>query len=278
MLIAHMHVWAKDNYDQLITSSKHLEKTYPWLSSPSLSEVQYKARQSIMLALDLNEKEVEKITIKRIFDSEWYEASVDGSNYVIDKNAKYWMKGEAIGNIFIFNREITPVNVDNETREEFFKLLSLVNEWEDGAIIYKGKQTSSSPNRIVYAFMDLNCPFCREFHLTKREELLNLGVDIWYLPFIKDDNKKNRTILETVFCANGQKNKQEKITKVYLDSPKKMDDSEFKPCSRVNAPFIHMIMQSGGRYGLSGTPLFITDSGGFFYGSNSILQHVKQRQ
>lgn len=252
-----------------------IESTAPWISFPSIKTVENKARARLISELNINESMAKKVSAYRVYTSDWYQVAVEEKSYIIDRDAKYWMSGESVGNIFLFQDGIAPVNVNNEVRESLITISGLAKRWPGPTAIYPSTN-NNIPLKKVFIFMDLSCPFCKEFHLTKRESLQQKGYEIVYLPFVRDvDDKKIKSLHERVFCLNDQNAKDSLITQIYLNGIKSAPDtSSLEGCNIIDKTFFNTLAESGARYNLTGTPLFITESGGVFYGYSAFSQHA----
>lgn len=257
----------------LTINEVELRKSAKWLSYLELNKVKERASNKLKKSLDLPIEALDNVSIARVFTSNWYQVSVDQSIYIIDENADYWMQGSAIGNVFIFDDTVTPVNVNNETREMLSKIVSFVSNSPEYAIVYKPRQISLGK---IFVFMDLSCPFCREFHLSNKENILNEGYELWYIPFIRDENKKSIKLTLETFCSFDNELKKSNINNHYIDPKNNKMIASSQDCSPTQKAVLDTLMRSGGIYSLTGTPLFITESTGLFYGYSAIQQHISK--
>lgn len=254
-------------------NESEIKKFAPWVAFKNLEAVKRSAKDKLMTALGVDEAAVSDITVSRLFTSDLYQVVIDGESYITNDTTQYWISGNGIGNLFMFGDSVTPVNASNETREYLIKMTQLAKLWPNATVSFGPE----SPKERIFALVDLRCPHCREFHLTKRENWQNKGFQFTYLPMTPDpEDKKQQRLHEGAFCIPDQASKKEIITSIYLDGINAgLDKVDGVTCSSVDKSIYLTFMQAGIKYGLSGTPLFVTEAGNLLYGVSSLERYLK---
>ena len=264
-----------EDYSNASKNKVEIKKYAPWVDLAKIDEVTASAIDNVSNAIGVEPVALEKMTITRVYTADLYQVNLDGKSYIVNASADYWISADAIGNVFLFNNNITPVNASNEVREDLIKLTQLASRWQYPTAVFE----ESNATETIYAFVDLSCPHCKNFHLTKRESWQHRGVRFVYLPMLLDQSvKRVRQLHERVFCLPSNKTKNELITHIYLNGTRvELPEIENIECSKADKALFDSLMNAGGRYGLSGTPLFLTESGNLLYGINSLEQYLRSQ-
>lgn len=257
-------------HSNFVIDEKKLKKYAPWISHEKMSEVQSAAKISLKSSLGTDENLLSRLKIEKVYTSPYYQVDIEGSQYIIDASARFWIKADDVSNIFIFNEAVTAVNVSNRTRDLFLSFIGFLESAKELVTTYNDKG-----GRTIYALMDLNCSHCREFHLTLRESLERQGYRIVYIPVTPEPNRKSMRINYAVFCGENEVKKQ-KISRVFLNGARNEIPNIEQDCNELEKLFINFSANLFGKYNLKGTPLFITDSGHFIYGNSAISEWVKR--
>ena len=156
------------------------------------------------------EKGVKKIKEKldNIIKDEYRIEQIDETNLfkVYNKNKHFYIFPEHdyifIGKMLKLNDfSFSKVIVDSERKSYNRNLLRMFNESD--AIIYKNDKKEKEGR--IYVFADFSCPYCKKFHDENLNNLINLGYEVWYLPFLKNPNNlviKFLSVLCTVFAPS----------------------------------------------------------------------------
>lgn len=246
-----------------------LKTNAPWINHAKLSEVNQAAKENLKLTLGASDELLSKINVSKIYTSPYYQVDIEGNQYIIDQSAKFWIKAEATSNIFMFDGAVTAINVSNKTREDFLSFISFLEKHHDLTTTY-----NKSGKQPLYVLMDLNCPHCREFHLTIRESIERKGYRIVYIPVTPDPSKRNLNANYAAFCGDNESKKQ-KISRIFLNGVRNEVINMEQNCNAIEKAFINYSTRLLGKYNLKGTPLFITETGQFIYGNSALSEWAK---
>lgn len=217
------------------------------------------------------------VRVSRIYTSDLYSVQFGPSEYITDSNASYWVKAQS-SEVFLFGKDVVQVNIGNDVRESMLSLTSMLNFFDDTLVIYK--PLSKNKNEIIYAFMDLSCPFCKRFHLSQRVKLQMEGYTVVYIPFLRDiDDKKARALTMLAFCLRGDE-RQSFIDDAFLalnvqnalSAGLKKYPSE--KCDKVQDSIYESLISLSHQYNLTGSPVFFTEQGKLFYGFGALEKSV----
>lgn len=247
----------------------------PWIKFSDIQSVRTRAVSQLSLSLGVEIKETDNISLDRLYTSDLYQVVVNGKPYIINSDASYWISGDAVGNLFLFNGTVSPVNVSNKTRIEIAKIIQLASTWPSVHASFG----EISAKETIFAFVDLACPHCKEFHLTKREYWQNRGFRFVYLPMtLNAESRKSRELHSRVFCIPDSQKKRDVITEIYLNGVKtEIPGLSDVVCSKVDQAMMSVLIGAGIKYNLTGTPLFVTETGNFFYGQGSLEQYLSSK-
>lgn len=255
---------------------KMKQSEYPFANLTSMKDINTLIRKKMIEDLGMKESEANTAKAQRIFTSDWFAVNIRDRTYVIDNTASYWLESDLDG-MFALSPSISRVNVSNNTRGSLVKLMNLAMNSED--ILPRYKRGPGALNERVYAFVDLSCPHCREFHLTQRAKWQSLGIDWVYIPFSRDmENKKMREMNVAAFCQQTPEKSKAIIDEIYLSPSNRLQSlsSKYKKdCSTLKKKMVEFFVGSGERYGFAGSPMFLTETGRVLYGVPAFENYMK---
>jgi hypothetical protein len=245
----------------------------------SLSQINPVEKKLVKTLVDggiLKEGSPGNIRLSRLSVSDWFGFSLNGETYLTDANASHILKSD-LRDFFHVSPTLSQVSMSNGGVESLFKLTSFLRSFESDAILPVYKSTSKTrPEIVIYAFMDVTCPFCKKFHLLEREQLNRDGVTFIYIPFTKNySNKKDLALNYAVFCQSASE-KKNSIDDAYL-APKITRFKINPNCNLLDSTLIRFFLKTGEMYGVAGSPMFLSRSGKVMYGTPSLIQFVRNR-
>jgi len=257
---------------------KPVDSSYPFSNLTPTKKIERLIYDKMAKELRVSKSEIEKTEIQRIFTSDWFIVNFKSRNYVVDNTASYWLESDLNG-MFLLNPSLSKVNVSNSTRVSLMKLMYFLKTSVDYLPTYS--RGEGPLNETIFAFVDLTCPYCKEFHLKHRAEWQMLGVNWVYVPFSKDlGNRRNTDLNADVFCQENTEVVKNSVDEIYLMPRSRLTSvaSNYKKnCSPVQSAFINFLMSNGERYALAGSPMFLTESGKVFYGAPSLENYIKTK-
>ena len=121
----------------------------------------------------------------------------------------------------------------------------------------------------VFAFIDVSCPHCREFHLRKLDEWNRQGVRVYFIPFMRDPmDKKTKVIMDDIFCADNNSERLDLILSAYINIKAYVVKGNSGSCGHKRA-LLDSLYKIGMQYSLKGSPMFMNMVGDVYYGSAS---------
>lgn len=256
--------------DEVVTSPQSELERYA--SLPSEDVVLEKAINNMTSALGMA-RAPENIIVNRVYASNFYHITLDDKKYFIDETASYWMPDKGEG-AFLFSDSVSRVSVSNTIREALMELTSFLSYASDSLVVYKPMK--GDRNEVIYAFMDLSCPHCKSFHLTKRVSLQMAGYTVVYLPFMRNpSDKKTRAVTEYLYCLENNEDRMDFLNKAYLERKIKAVAAglpQDKTCSTLNNAITKGVLSLGSQFNLAGSPVFFTEQGRLFYGYSAIAR------
>tara|TARA_B100000809_G_scaffold255150_1_gene293292 strand:- start:867 stop:1682 length:816 start_codon:yes stop_codon:yes gene_type:complete len=212
-----------------------------------------------------------RIDVERIGVSSIFRIKMDGKAYLTDDSARFWMPYGPIKQMSpdgIYQTTSTQKEIDS-----IIGLLSFIDIYKDEMVIYpaNGKRKHK-----VYAFMDVSCPYCQKFHRTELRGFRNKGVELVYVPLLRNVNdKKVRKMTNALYCLP-KGDKQAAMDGILTNFKyEKNRLLGIKGCSSNNQWVYDLLMNSGQRHGFSGSPVFITENGRVFYGASGLTSFFK---
>lgn len=221
---------------------------------------------------------IEGMVVERIGVSEWFLVATGKDQYVIDKDAKYWLKG-GIDDFYVVEDGVNQVNFSNESHELLMDMIGFISNSLEYFVVIN--PSVSKPLKRVYVFIDLTCPHCREFHLSERANWELDGIQWVYIPFLRDVNDiiANK-LAQFAFCGKTNKERISRINDIYLMDEKQK--SKVTPisgeCDLVSKLILDYSLRTGYDYSLRGSPLFVTESGKTYYGVPALRLNELQKK
>lgn len=166
-----------------------------------------------------------------------YEVMLGGSVVYVTEDGKYLLHGQLI--------ETASKKNITESKQAEVRKAELEKVGEQNMIVFKPK----APKHFVSVFTDIDCGYCRKFH-SEIDQYLAQGITVRYL-FYPRAGKSSESYSKAVavWCAD---DRQKALT-----SAKKGEKQDGKSCE--NPVDRHMDLASD--FGLSGTPMIVTEKG-----------------
>ena len=166
-----------------------------------------------------------------------YEVTIGPRLYYVSKDGRYLLQGHMID---LHSRtDIT------EARLKQARLKTLEGLSDDEMIIF----SPAKPKHAITVFTDIDCGYCRRLH-SQIDEYLKRGVRVRYMFFPragKDSDSYNKAV--AVWCS---KDRQESLT-----AAKQGEPVEMKTCDHPVDDHMRLAQD----FGVTGTPMIITDKG-----------------
>ncbi len=166
-----------------------------------------------------------------------YEVVAGGNIFYASEDGRYLMQGQLYDSVA--KKNITESKLANVRKVAMDKV------GEKNMIIFKPK----TPKHVVSVFTDIDCGYCRKLH-SEIDQYLAQGITVQYL-FFPRAGKGSESYAKaiSVWCAADQQKA--------LTSAKKGEKLESKTCENP----IDEHMQLGEAFGMSGTPMIVTEKG-----------------
>lgn len=166
-----------------------------------------------------------------------YEVMLGGDVVYVSEDGKYLLHGQLIDTA-------TKKNL-TETKQAVIRKAKLETVGEQNMIVFKPK----TAKHFVTVFTDIDCGYCRKFH-SEIDQYLAQGITVRYL-FYPRAGKSSESYSKAVavWCAD---DRQKALT-----AAKKGEKQDSKTCD--NPIDRHMDLASD--FGLSGTPMIVTEKG-----------------
>lgn len=207
------------------------------------------------------------VTLIRMSDSDLFQVELAGVRYTINADAKYWLKGEVDG-VYVTKDGRAKGSVASNDMLEFNQRLRVFLMAVSDLLPVYGDITK---DKVVFAFVDLSCPYCQQFHLVNRSELEKQGVTFVYVPFVRDPNDKRvMDATRTVFCNADPVAAKMELDSVYLNGPRNLGAMKGGACSHIRQSIIESLLVVGHQMGIVGTPMFLMPSGEVIYGTSKL--------
>lgn len=166
-----------------------------------------------------------------------YEVMLGGNVVYVTEDGKYLLHGQLI-------ETATKKNI-TESKQAEIRKAQLEKVGEQNMIVFKPK----TPKHFVSVFTDIDCGYCRKFH-SEIDQYLAQGITVRYL-FYPRAGKSSDSYAKAVavWCADDHQKA--------LTAAKKGEKQDSKTCD--NPVDRHMDLASD--FGLSGTPMIVTEKG-----------------
>lgn len=180
-----------------------------------------------------------------------YEVVSGGSMFYASEDGRYLLQGQLFD--AVDKKNIT------EDKLAAVRTQALDNVGENNMIIFKPKDSK----HIVSIFTDIDCGYCRKLH-SEIDQYMAQGITVRYLFFPRaGKGSDSYAKAVSVWCA-GDKQKA-------LTAAKKGEDLDDKTCD--NPVDQHMAL--GEAFGMSGTPMIVTEKGNILPGYVPAAQLAK---
>lgn len=166
-----------------------------------------------------------------------YEVSMGGNIFYASEDGRYLVQGQLYDTVG--KKNIT------ESKLAEVRKSSLDKVGDQNMIIFK----PSAPKHVVSVFTDIDCGYCRKLH-SEIDQYMAQGITVRYLFFPragKGSDSYKKAI--SVWCAA---DKQKALT-----AAKKGESLESKTCDNP----VDRHMDLGEAFGMSGTPMIVTEKG-----------------
>ena len=180
-----------------------------------------------------------------------YEVVSGGNIFYASEDGRYLIQGQLFD--AIEKKNITESKLSNVRKAALDKV------GEKNMIIFKPK----SPKHVVSVFTDIDCGYCRKLH-SEIDQYLAQGITVQYLFFPRaGKGSESYTKAISVWCAADQQKA--------LTAAKKGEKLEAKTCTHP----IDDHMALGEAFGMSGTPMIVTEKGAVLPGYVPAAQLAK---
>jgi hypothetical protein len=223
--------------------------------------------------ISMDELKVSSVNIERIYDSEIFSVSVDGKHYIVTGDAKYWVSA-AYSDVFKINGNVENVNINNKDREDMLLLIGLIAR-QDGIVTISPEV--SEFKKSVFAFIDISCPHCRDFHLKVLQDWNRRGVRIYLVPFMRNpEDKKVASVMNDIFCAEKNSERLDLILNAYINVKTYKTQGNSASCG-YRKPMLESLYRIGSQYKLKGSPMFVNMVGDVYYGVDAyVVAEIKK--
>lgn len=166
-----------------------------------------------------------------------YEVMLGGSVVYVTDDGKYLLHGQLI-------ETATKKNI-TESKQAEIRKAELEKVGEQNMIVFKAK----TPKHFVSVFTDIDCGYCRKFH-SEIDQYLAQGITVRYMFYPRaGKSSESYTKAVAVWCAD---DRQKALT-----AAKKGEKQDSKSCETP----IDRHMELASNFGLSGTPMIVTEKG-----------------
>ncbi|MDD2739207.1 MAG: DsbC family protein [Methylomonas lenta] len=195
---------------------------------------------------DINIESIKSAEIKGL-----YEVVAGGNIFYVSEDGRYLLQGQMYD--AVEKKNITENKLANVRK------LALEKVGENKMIVFKPKTSKY----MVSIFTDIDCGYCRKLH-SEIDQYLAQGITVRYLFFPRaGKGSDSYTKAISVWCAADQQKA--------LTAAKKGESLEAKTCDNP----IDEHMQLGEAFGMSGTPMIVTEKGNVLPGYVPAAQLAK---
>lgn len=195
---------------------------------------------------DINIESIKSAEIKGL-----YEVVAGGNIFYVSEDGRYLLQGQMYD--ALEKKNIT------ENKLADVRKVALEKVGENNMIVFKPKNSK----HMVSIFTDIDCGYCRKLH-SEIDQYLAQGITVRYLFFPRaGKGSDSYTKAVSVWCAADQQKA--------LTAAKKGESLEAKTCDNP----IDEHMQLGEAFGMSGTPMIVTEKGNVLPGYVPAAQLAK---
>lgn len=254
------------SYGQLDIVSPQVPES---LIRDNLSDVKKRLQDSLRAQnLDSN------VQLERVGNTRYIFVSTKNSTYISDE-AGDTLIPVSHRDVYSIDKKFSRFNLSNEAHTHLISMQQLWQIYKDFLPYYPPTQTHEGKQRI-FAFIDLTCTYCRDFHLNKMENYRERGYGFIYIPFLRDpSNRPAAQLIIDTFCSDAGTIK-ERISKAYLiNRLSVVQEIDFSSCKPEEQAFLKNTLPLGAKLGFIGSPLFITETGSIAFGEPSLNKIVQ---
>lgn len=235
------------------------------------STVEKNVLKRLVSGLKMSDEKASEAKVQRLLTSDLFSVRVGERNYLIGPDAKNWVQSEFEG-FYIFGDGVRSVSVSNESKESLLSMQFLLKNLGEYLPLYGDINAKTK----FYAFIDVTCPHCRDFHLFSRTDFERAGVSFIYVPFLR--NSKDylaQTVNKRAFCSSSKLEIKSKLNKLFSLSRSELEADLTPPkCNRIQSSIFDFLLLTGDRYNLRGSPMFMSMNGDVIYGVPSLKRYV----
>ncbi len=215
-----------------------------------------------------------RVEIERIGNSQYLFVSTRNDAYLTDEDTEYLIPVRG-RDVYQVGNHFNRYNISNAAHNRLLELQQLWFIYQDALPLYSSTSSKNKGGRI-YAFVDLTCAYCRNFHLSKMEKYREQGFSFIYIPFLRDPRDKNAAQLSVnTFCGPAETLK-ERVSSAYQEkTPPLVMDVDYSMCSPDIAALLKYTFNIGAELGFIGSPLFHTEKGQVAFGEPALSKIVK---
>lgn len=215
-----------------------------------------------------------RVEIERIGNSQYLFVSTRNDAYLTDEDTEYLIPVRG-RDVYQVGNHFNRYNISNAAHNRLLELQQLWFIYQDALPLYSSTSSKNKGGRI-YAFVDLTCAYCRNFHLSKMEKYRERGFSFIYIPFLRDPRDKNAAQLSVnTFCGPAETLK-ERVSSAYQEkTPPLVMDVDYSMCSPDIAALLKYTFNIGAELGFIGSPLFHTEKGQVAFGEPALSKIVK---
>ena len=215
-----------------------------------------------------------RVDIERVGNSKYLFVSTRSDTYLTDENTEYLIPVRGL-DVYQIGEHFSRYNLSNAAHNRLLELQQLWLIYQDALPLYSATSSKHRGGRI-YAFVDLTCAYCRNFHLSKMEKYRERGFSFIYIPFLRDPRDKNAAQLSVnTFCGTTGVLK-ERISSAYQEkTPPLVMDVDYSMCSPDLEALLKYTFNIGAELGFIGSPLFQTEKGQVAFGEPALGKILK---
>tara|TARA_B100000929_G_scaffold8378_1_gene7126 strand:+ start:74151 stop:74984 length:834 start_codon:yes stop_codon:yes gene_type:complete len=215
-----------------------------------------------------------RVEIERVGNSQYLFVSTRNDAYLTDEDTEYLIPVRG-RDVYQVGNHFSRYNLSNAAHNRLLELQQLWFIYQDALPLY-GATSSKNKGGRIYAFVDLTCAYCKNFHLSKMEKYRERGFSFIYIPFLRDPRNKNAAQLSVnTFCGPAETLK-ERVSSAYQEkTPPLVMDVDYSMCSPDMAALLKYTFNIGAELGFIGSPLFHTEKGQLAFGEPALSKIVK---
>ena len=230
-----------------------------------LNDVRENVISHLVKGFGVATERAKEVDVIRLSDSDFFQIDLAGVRYTINADAKYWLKGD-VGSVHSTRGSRAKESVTSNEMLEFNQRIRVFLMSASEYLPVYGDALDN--NKVIFAFVDLSCPYCQQFHLVNRNEFEKKGFSFVYVPFVRNTiDKRVMDATRAVFCNDDPVATKAGVDQAYLNGPRQLRDVPAGSCSHVKKAIIESLLLVGHQMGAVGTPMFLLPNGEVVYGS-----------